>query len=102
MRHRWPFQRSAKFICLPDAVMTNPTAVHPDRDEQPTPKKTLTLAPAGLGVRWTLHLVPSHRSTKVTPIFEVVTCVPTPMHEDSPVQVPNCSEPVRALGFGDG
>jgi hypothetical protein len=72
------------------------------RDEQPTPLKRLTLAPAGFGVRWTLHRPSFHRSTNVTPTFEAVSRVPTPMHEEALVQVPNKSSPFRALGFGDG
>jgi hypothetical protein len=76
--------------------------MHADRDEQPTPVKWLTLAPAGLGVRWIVHLLPFDRSTNVTPIFEAVTRVPTPMHEDASMQAPKFSWPVGALGFGDG
>jgi hypothetical protein len=91
MRQVRPSQRSTSVFCLPEAPSESPTAVHAERDEHPAPLNKLPLAASGLGVRWTLQLAPFHRSTRVTPTFEAVTYVPTPMHEVGLVQVPNSS-----------
>jgi hypothetical protein len=76
--------------------------VHADGALHATPLNKLTFAPAGFGVRWTLHLAPFQRSTNVKPTLRAVTWVPTPMHEEALVQVPNSNWPVGARGFGVG
>jgi hypothetical protein len=89
IRQRRPFHRSANVVCLPEPVITIPTAVHAEGALHATPSRLATLAPAGFGVGWTLHFPPADRSTRVTPTLEAVTREPTATHEDRLVHVPN-------------
>ena len=43
-------------------VKISPTAVHAERDEQETPLKKSPCVSEGVGVDWTVHVVPFHRS----------------------------------------
>src|SRR6266536_3416652 len=86
MRHRVPSQRSARGWNEPARVMLAPTAVHADGAVQETPDRELTAAPRGLGVGWMRHVLPFHRSARVTPTPEALTYVPTAVHEVAPVQ----------------
>lgn len=65
-----PSQRSARVTCTPEPSMEYPTAVQIDEEAHDTPCRSLTLAPAALGVRSTVQVLPSHRSAKVAPTLE--------------------------------
>lgn len=73
IRQRRPFHRSANVVGLPEPPAAVPTAVHAERALHATPSRLDTRAPAGFGVAWTRHPVPSHRSAKVTARFEDVS-----------------------------
>ena len=102
MRHRVPSHRSARGWDSPARVMLAPTAVHADGAAQETPDRELTAAPRGLGVGWMRHVLPFHRSARVTPTPEALTYVPTAVHEAAPVQDCRNSWPVGTRGFGLG
>ncbi len=102
MRHRLPFHRSARGWKAPARLTLFPTAVHADGAVQETPNKELTAAPRGLGVGWMRHVLPFHRSARVTPTPEALTYVPTAVHEVAPVQDSQNSWPVGTRGFGLG
>src|SRR6266498_287085 len=102
MRHRVPSHRSARGWNAPARVMLAPTAVHADGAVQETPDRELTATPRGLGVGWMRHVLPFHRSARVTPTPEALTYVPTAVHEVAPVQDSQNSWPVGTLGFGLG
>ncbi len=104
MCQREPFQRSATAWVweVPALEMLVPTAVHADGAAHDTPRRKLAAIPAGLGVGRTCHDVPFHRSARVTPTPEVLTYVPTAMHESAAGQDTQKSCPVGILGFGLG
>src|SRR6266542_673068 len=102
MRHLVPSHRSARVWNAPARVMLAPTAVHADGAVQETPDRELTAAPRGLGVGWMRHVLPFHRSARVTPTPEALTYVPTAVHEVAPVQDSQNSWPVGTRGFGLG
>ncbi len=102
MRHRVPSHRSARGWNAPARVMLAPTAVHADGAVQETPDRELTATPRGLGVGWMRHVLPFHRSARVTPTPEALTYVPTAVHEVAPVQDSQNSWPVGTRGFGLG
>jgi hypothetical protein len=61
-----PFQRSARVNEMRTGlVLYVPTAVQAVAELQETPDKTLRIAPAGLGVGWTVQSLPSHASASV-------------------------------------
>ena len=60
-----PFHRSARLTPVPELLIDNPTASQAEDEAQPTPNRTLTCAPAGLGVGCVTHLDPFHRSARV-------------------------------------
>ena len=64
MVHPLPSHRSATVAGGEDEKKTTPTAVHAEGDEHQTPPKKppCPCVPGGLGVDWTVHVVPSHRS----------------------------------------
>ena len=68
-----PFHRSITGRHARDRLTVTPTASHADGDTQDTPSKALHAAPAGLGIGWMRHLLPSHRSASVTPAPEALT-----------------------------
>ena len=100
--HVVPFHRSASGRHTRDRLTVIPTASHADGDTQDTPAKALHAAPAGLGIGWTRHLLPSHRSASVTPAPEALTLVPTATHELAAGHDTQFSCPVRTAGFGLG
>ena len=102
MRHRVPSHRSARGWEAPARLILAPTAVHADGAVHETPKRELTAAPRGLGVGWMRHRLPFHCSARVTPTPEVLTYVPTAVHEVTAVQDSQNSWPVGTLGFGLG
>jgi hypothetical protein len=55
-----------------------------------------------LGVGWMRHVLPFHRSARVTATPEALTYVPTAVHEFAAVQDSQNSWPVGTLGFGLG
>jgi len=58
-----PSQASAS---VAELVKELPTAVHALADPHDTRASVLSLDPVGLGVAWTVQLVPSQRSASVT------------------------------------
>jgi hypothetical protein len=102
MRHRAPFHRSARGADTPWLLTAWPTAVHADGDEQDTLNNALSLAPLGLGVAWMAHLLPSHRSARVTTTPEPRVTSPTAAQEDELAQDTPASWPVRANRFRVG
>src|SRR6266536_3313205 len=66
IRHFVPFHRSAKTPTgVPELLEEFPVAVQADDDVQDTLSNVLGAAPAGLGVGWMRHRLPSHRSANV-------------------------------------
>ncbi len=59
----------------------------------------LTGAPEGLGVGWTLHLLPSQRSASDTPRPERFTKVPTAVHAEAAEQDTEDSWPLGPRRF---
>jgi hypothetical protein len=84
----WPFHRSAR-VRGPDLVKLSPNAVQAEDVGQATLARKMFWPPAGLGVAWTRHLVPFHRSARVVTGPEL----PTAVHADAEVQ----DTPLRKL-----
>ncbi|HEX9413771.1 MAG TPA: hypothetical protein VF916_09745 [Ktedonobacterales bacterium] len=102
MRQLVPFQRSTTAWEAPALDVLAPTAVHADGAVQETPSRPLNAIPGGLGVARMRHDVPFHCSARLTPTPEVLTYVPTAMHELAVGQVTQKSWPVGISGFGLG
>src|SRR5215469_529147 len=102
MLHLAPFHRSATARDTPAVVMPAPTAMHADADVQATPSKPLNAIPDRLGVGRMRHEVPFHRSARLAPSPEVLTYVPTAMHEFAAGQDTQNSWPVGTRGLGLG
>src|SRR6266700_3252878 len=60
--HAAPSHRSTRVCTVPAALCVSPVAVQAEGEMQDTPLRKLCTAPAGLGVGWMVHAVPSHRS----------------------------------------
>ena len=73
MPQPWPSHRSTSVRTMPDPVIESPTAVQADGVVQATPASELTFAPAGFGVGWMRHPLPSVRSASVAPTPEGFT-----------------------------
>src|SRR5215471_246943 len=72
MDHLVPSQCSARVATgVPVLSVGAPTAVQAETDVHDTAFRKLPCAPDGLGVAWMAHLVPFHRSAKVTCIPEL-------------------------------
>jgi hypothetical protein len=80
MRHRVPFQCSAK---VPE--FEAPTAVHAEADVHATPLRKPPPA-AGLGMAWIRHCVPFHRSARSVEAPWLLTTWPTAVHAEADVQ----------------
>jgi hypothetical protein len=93
MRHRLPSHRSAKVRTMPDLPTENPAAVQADGDVQDTLANWLGAAPAGLGVGWMRHRLPSHRSARVLALGVNALEAPTAVQAEAAVQ----STPIRRL-----
>jgi hypothetical protein len=76
-------------------VKISPTAVHAEGDEHETPpkKSPCPSVPGGVGVDWTVHVVPSHRSAS-SPEAVLPTAVhaETEVHETAPRKAPGLPE----------
>src|SRR6266498_685750 len=92
MRHRLPSHRSAKVRTMPDLPTENPAAVQAEEAVQSTPITRLS-PPAGLGVGWIRHRLPSHRSAKVRRMPDLPTENPAAVQAEEAVQ----STPIRRL-----
>ena len=66
MDHLVPSHRSARVMSVPEWVNELPTATQAEADVQSTALSVLLGAPSGFGVGSVLHLVPFHRSARVT------------------------------------
>jgi len=78
MAHLFPFHRSAKDRAGPDwdeVVKYAPAAMQAEGEVQDTPIRKLCTAPGGLGVGWTVQVVPFHRSARVPPLAVPPTAV---------------------------
>jgi len=80
MRHRVPFQCSAKV-----PAFEAPTAVHAEADVHATPLRKPPPA-AGLGMAWIRHCVPFHRSARSVEAPWLLTTWPTAVHAEADVQ----------------
>jgi hypothetical protein len=74
MRHLPPLHRSAR-VSGPEPVRLSPNAVQAEEVGQATLARKMFWPPGGLGVAWTCHLVPSHRSARVVTAPELPTAV---------------------------
>jgi hypothetical protein len=82
-----PFQRSASVPAgLPKLLKTKPTEIHADGPVQATPPSEAPGALCGLGVGWTLHLLPFQRSATVCTIPSVKWRSPVVVQADGEVQ----------------
>src|SRR5215510_13570196 len=99
MVHLVPSHCSARVLALGVKALEPPAAVHADADVHDTPLRTSPPC-GGLGVAWMLHLVPFHRSARLTPMPEALTYVPTAMHQCAVGQDTQKSWPVGTRGFG--
>src|SRR5215469_13209579 len=79
-----------------------PTAVQATRVLHATPRRAAKVDPGGFGVRMIRQELPFHRSARVVPRPEVLTCTPTAMHELDPVHDTQNSCPVGISGLGVG
>src|SRR5215831_3260918 len=61
----WPFHRCARASEVPRVLLVFPTAMHAEGDIQDAAFRLPAAAPGGLGVCWTRHVLPSHRSASV-------------------------------------
>src|SRR5215469_9604686 len=61
----WPFHRCARGSEVPRLLLVFPTAMHAEADTQDAAFRLPAAAPRGLGVGWTRHVLPSHRSASV-------------------------------------
>jgi len=102
MRQVVPFHRSASGAEAPWLLTVWPTAVHADGDRHDTLNNALSPAHRGLGVAWMAHLLPSHRSARVTTTPEPRVKSPTAVQEDELAQDTPASWPVRANRFRVG
>src|SRR5215469_14867790 len=80
-----PFQPMASGKLFPMRSAKTPTAVHAFVAEQDTPNSALFTWPAGTGVDWLVHLLPSHRSASGVEVFWVVVVVPTAVQAEAEV-----------------
>jgi len=71
MRHLVPFQASASVRSLP-LMEELPAAVQARAELHDTSDSPLPAAPALLGVAWMRHLVPFHRSAKVSEVKDLL------------------------------
>ena len=94
-----PFQRSASGDCGDTALLLlkDPTAVHELAELHDTPLRMAKKAPLGLGVAWTVQLLPFQRSASGAPPE-----MPTVMHEVAEVHDTACRALELALGLGLG
>jgi hypothetical protein len=61
----WPFHRCAMGSEMTRLLLVFPTAMHAERDTHEAAFRLLAAAPGGLGVCWTRHVLPFHRSASV-------------------------------------
>jgi hypothetical protein len=61
----WPFHRCARVSEVPRVLLVFPTAMQAEWDTQDAAFRLLAAAPGGLGVGWTRHVLPFHRSASV-------------------------------------
>src|SRR5262249_5889256 len=74
MRHLPPLHRSAR-VSGGKPVRLSPTAVQTVRVGQATPARKISWLPLGLGVAWTRHVRPFHRSASVLATVRFPTAV---------------------------
>jgi hypothetical protein len=79
-----------------------PTAVQATGVLHATPSKAAKVDPGGFGVCTIRQERPFHRSARLAPRPEVLTCTPTAMHELDPVHEAQNSCPVGISGLGVG
>jgi hypothetical protein len=65
MVQAWPFHRCARVSGVPRLLLVFPTAMQTEADTQDAAFRLPAAAPRGLGVGWTRHVLPSHRSASV-------------------------------------
>ena len=75
-----PFHRSANVRWVPARLIEDPTAVHDLDDAQDTPRRLLSVTPAGFGVGWIDQLLPFQRSASVASAPNALVMNPTAVH----------------------
>src|SRR5215469_13872237 len=95
MCHLPPLHRSARVNGL-EPVRLSPTAVQTVLAGQATPAKKISWPPPGLGVAWTCHVRPFHRSASVlTGVW-----FPTAVHAEAEVQDTPLKPALGPVGAG--
>jgi hypothetical protein len=97
-----PCQRSARVANTPERFREWPTAMHAEADGHATSSRLLDEAPRGFGARWTLQLAPSHRSASVTLTPDLLTLLPTAVHDEAAEQDTEKTWPFGPTGFAPG
>ena len=64
-----PYHRCASVTSTSAALVKNPTAVQVLTGTHDTPPNWPNVAPARVGVRWTIQLLPFHRSASITSLL---------------------------------
>jgi len=78
---------------LPELSTAAPTAVHANCDVHETPVKKPPGVPGGVGVDWTVHVVPSHRSaSSPEAVFPTAVHALGEVHETAPRKAPGLAE----------
>src|SRR6516225_8440570 len=88
--------RSARVTGAPGTVRSSPNAVQTVRAGQATLARVTFWAPAGLGVAWTCHVVPFHRSASVLTMVRF----PTAVHAEAEVQATPLNPALGPAGAG--
>jgi hypothetical protein len=92
---------SAILVVIPLLLTCQPTDVQAVDDVHDTHRSTLSFAPLGFGVVWTVHSVPFQCSARVTVVPELFTYSPVAVHEVEDEQDTQCGEvSFDPLGFG--
>src|SRR6266700_2855783 len=98
--HAAPSHRSTRVCTVPAALCVSPVAVQAEGEMQDTPLRKLCTAPAGFGVGWMVHAVPSQRSARVDGKPTLSELVPTAMQAEGPVQATPLRPPPGTVGLG--
>jgi hypothetical protein len=95
-----PFHTSANGDCTLLEVDESPTATHAVAEAHDTPLRTLKVIPAGSGVDWMLHALPSQASASVSVVPGALTYEPTLSQTSVAPQDTAPRDPFPWEGFG--
>src|SRR6266700_78219 len=99
--HAAPSHRSTRVCTVPAALCVSPVAVQAEGEMQDTPLRKLCTAPAGFGVGWMVHAVPSQRSARVSTSPELSLYAPAAMQTDADGH-DTAPRPPPSGGVGEG